>query len=235
MAELCIKIWTQADANRTQTNYAKTEKSTKGESERQGANARRSFKANKSDCRLKVTRRTAGKGVATKTSTKADNNGHRTRRGAKSDTKSSLRSSASCRALEHPPHCTTLARTKLESKKEEVSSLQVKWPESKEKKQVGNLGKAEALNALKGVWTNIEGDESRRAGLQQPQNRARREAENEVYIGDMRNPGVSVSKLPRLQPPEEMRRDCGTVLGRTSTGFGGSNELRVSMPWKRTS
>ena len=42
MAELCIKIWTQADANKTK--LCKHRK----ENERQGANARRNFKADKS-------------------------------------------------------------------------------------------------------------------------------------------------------------------------------------------
>ena len=90
-------------------------------------------------------------------------------------------------------------RLMLESKKEEVTSLQAKWLESKEKKQIGEEGKAKILNASKRIWTHGDEEMSRRPGMHQPSKKARREAENEAYIGGMRNPGMSVAKLPRLR------------------------------------
>ena len=47
-ADLYTKTRTQADANKTQTNYTNTEKPGKRENKRQAANARRSFEAEKS-------------------------------------------------------------------------------------------------------------------------------------------------------------------------------------------
>ena len=101
-------------------------------------------------------------------------------------------------------------RLMLESKKEQVSSLQLKWLQSKEKKQTGEKGRAGMLEASKRVWygTNVKDDQT---PLQQPSKKARREAENELFIGGMRNPGKSIQKLTRIQ---EAGRDVGRLWDR---------------------
>ena len=135
-------------------------------------------------------------------------------------------------------------RLMLEVKKEQVSSLQLKWLESKEKKQVGLNEVANASAASKRVWMNVEGSQSSRPGPQQPSKKARREAENEVYIGGMRNPGVSVSKLPRLQ---SAGRDVARLWDRFIADHPGALEVantygstdcalneEILKEWKRT-
>ena len=134
MAELCVKIRAQPEANKTQTNYTKTDKGTKGENERPGANARRSFQADMSTAGLKVTRRKAGKGAATKTSTKADNNGDRTGKGAK--TKEQTQS------WQRPGQSQTIdpAKNRQRADKERTTSGQ---REDKEKTRSGHMADTE--------------------------------------------------------------------------------------------
>ena len=63
--------------------YKDRKKDTKKRKRKTGRQCAAKLQGRQEHCRLKVTRRTAGKGAATKTSTKAGNIGHRTDKGAK--------------------------------------------------------------------------------------------------------------------------------------------------------
>lgn len=87
-------------------------------------------------------------------------------------------------------------RFQLKVKKEEVSAVQVNWLASKQKKQLPptNLGE---LASSKRAWS-AEDVENELKPLEGPSKKARREGENQHFIGDMRNPAKAAARLTKV-------------------------------------
>ena len=89
-------------------------------------------------------------------------------------------------------------RHMLKVKKEEVSSLQQKWLESKEKKQLGYDKALDFEQPSKRAWSAENTETDSRPESDHPSKKARREMENEAYVGGMRNPARAVMMFPRI-------------------------------------
>ena len=118
-------------------------------------------------------------------------------------------------------------RFQLKVKKEEVSTAQADWLASKQKKQLPptNLGE---LASSKRAWS-AEDVENELKPSEGPSKKARREGENQHFIGGMRNPAKAVSRLTKVL---ETGKDISTAKG-----YGGQTcELNdeVLGEWRET-
>ena len=90
-------------------------------------------------------------------------------------------------------------RFAYQSKKSEVSKLQVKWMRSKEEKTPAPVTDKQHLVDSKWAWN--AGDINQDVGpkVERPSKRTKREMQNEFALGGLRNPEYAVSKLFRVK------------------------------------
>ena len=89
-------------------------------------------------------------------------------------------------------------RHMVKIKQDEVSHLQKKWLESKEKKQVGYNPDMDGSDPSKRAWSTENVTDDSRPEADGSSKKAKREVENEMYLGGMRNPSRAVMMRPRL-------------------------------------
>ena len=89
----------------------------------------------------------------------------------------------------------------MKVKASEVNQLQRKFVESKEKKQkeLWKSGSAGEGGASKRIWSSDNLLEDTRPQGDGPNKKLKREADNEMCIGGMRNPGKAIARLTRMQ------------------------------------
>ena len=92
-------------------------------------------------------------------------------------------------------------RHAMQVKASEVNDLQRKFINSKEKKQkeMWKQGPLQAEGSSKRIWSSDNILEDTRPQGDGPNKKQKRESDNEMCIGGMRNPGKAVSRLTRLQ------------------------------------
>ena len=89
-------------------------------------------------------------------------------------------------------------RNRLATKTEEVSELKRKWLLSKERIYQGHPDGRPAADPSKRVWESTQASQDTRPQLGMSK-KARREEENDRFIGGMRNPGRAVERLSRVR------------------------------------
>ena len=89
-------------------------------------------------------------------------------------------------------------RNMLKTKEQEVSALKKKWIASKERIYQGPPEGRQTADPSKRVWESTQTTQDTRPAVGMSK-KARREEENERYIGGMRNPGRAVEKLSRVR------------------------------------
>ena len=89
-------------------------------------------------------------------------------------------------------------RHKLTTKTEEVSELKKKWLLSKERIYQGPPEGRQVADPSKRVWEAAQASQDTRPQLGMSK-KARREEENDRFIGGVRNPGRAVERLSRVQ------------------------------------
>ena len=89
-------------------------------------------------------------------------------------------------------------RHKLTTKTEEVSELKKKWLLSKERIYQGPPEGRQVADPSKRVWEAAQASQDTRPQLGMSK-KARREEENDRFIGGMRNPGRAVERLSRVR------------------------------------
>ena len=89
-------------------------------------------------------------------------------------------------------------RSQAESKEEEVNRLQKAWMVSKEKRLIPKPIDRKEMEQRKFLKRAYEGDDEMLAGLPQrirDSQKVKRELENNLYLGGMRNPGAAVARM----------------------------------------
>ena len=132
-------------------------------------------------------------------------------------------------------------RNMLKTKEQEVSGLKRKWIESKEKIYRGPPEGRPTADPSKRVWESTQINQDLRP-IMGMSKKARREEENERYIGGMRNPGRAVEKLSVLR---RVGMDVGRIWDRFIEDYpealevaknyssqGNRPNMEVEMAWK---
>ena len=132
-------------------------------------------------------------------------------------------------------------RNRLITKTEEVSELKKKWLLSKEKIYQGPPEGRPAADPSKRVWEQTQVTQDIRPHLGESK-KARREEENDRFIGGMRNPGRAVERLSRVQ---QVGMDVSRIWDRFIMDFpkaldiakkygseGNGPDMEIEMMWK---
>ena len=135
-------------------------------------------------------------------------------------------------------------RRMLKTKEKEVSALKRRWIASKERIYQGYQGPPEGqptADPSKRVWEQTQTNQDIRPMMGMSK-KARREEENERYIGGMRNPGRAVERLSKMR---QVGMDVSRIWDRFIMGYpealdvaknygmdGSRPNMEVEMAWK---
>ena len=107
-------------------------------------------------------------------------------------------------------------RWQAEAKEKEVNQLQKAWMTSKEKRLVPRPLETKTMDQRRFLKRAYEGDDEMLAGLPQrvrDSQKVKRELENNLYLGGMRNPGAAVARMNILaEAGKDIRRVWNTFV-----------------------